>query len=38
MSYVGRTYRHDQKQYAAAHSDGRVIITKSHYDAHTLQI
>ena len=26
MNYVGRTHRHDQKQYAAAHSDGRVII------------
>ena len=25
--YVGRTYRHDQKQYAAALSDGRVKIT-----------
>ena len=24
---VGRTYRHDQTQYAAAHSDGRLIIT-----------
>ena len=27
MNYVGHTHRHNQKQYAAAHPDGMVIIT-----------